>query len=145
MNVQTISIGRFAAIVSGALLMAACATTPVPTSEASFVPSDRILEPKLLQPSSGTGLVTVKRDSGFAGSACSARIFVNGNPVADIRPIEKVVLHLAEGEHILSAQPNGLCGGGMSEVKATVKAGSNSSFRVSYGSAGEFLISPTAF
>jgi hypothetical protein len=106
---------------------------------------ERILNRHFLQPAQGTGEVTIKRDSGFSGSACSSRIFVDGRPIADIRGSEKVVLYLPEGEHILSAWPNGICGGGMTEVKAVIKAGTQSSFRIGYGSNGDFSINPTAF
>lgn len=94
---------------------------------------------------SGAGKVVVKRDSGFGGSACATRIFVNGQAIADIDTAEKVVLYLPAGEQILSAWTKGLCGGGMSEVKALVKAGASSSFRVGYGSNGDFSTFPTAF
>jgi hypothetical protein len=70
---------------------------------------------------------------------------VNGTPVADLDTEEKVVLHLPIGEHILSAWPNGICGGGMSEVSTTVRAGKQLNFRIGYGSNGDFSIQPTAF
>jgi hypothetical protein len=89
--------------------------------------------------------VIVKRDRGLSGSACSTRIYVNGKPVADIDPAEKVVLYLPEGEHILSAEPNGMCGGNMTEVKAVVKAGSQSNYRYGTSGNGSPSIYPTAF
>lgn len=86
----------------------------------------------------------VKRDSGFGGSACASRIFLDARPIADIRVSEKVVLHIPEGMHILSAWPN-FCGGGMAEVKTELKKGTQSSFRVDYGSNEDYGIYPTAF
>lgn len=109
------------------------------------VPSERVIDSKYLDPKSDTGKVTVKRDSGIGGSACSSRIFVNAKPVADIRTSEKVVLYLPSADYIFSAWPNGMCGGGMSEVRASVKTGEELNFRVGYGSNGDFSINATAF
>ncbi|KAF3981999.1 MAG: hypothetical protein HFP78_03830 [Methylococcales symbiont of Hymedesmia sp. n. MRB-2018] len=127
------------------IALSGCATRPISNTIAIPAPMERILDTHYLKPGPGTGEVTVKRDSGFGGSACSSRIFVDGHPVADIRVSEKVVLYLPEGEHILSAWPNGICGGGMTEIKAVIKAGTPSSYRVGYGSNGDFAINPTAF
>jgi len=127
------------------MVLSGCATRPISNTKAIPTPMERILDTHYLQPGQGTGEVTVKRDSGFGGSACSSRIFVDGRPVADIRVSEKIVLYLPEGEHILSAWPNGICGGGMTEIKAVIKAGAQSSYRVGYGSNGHFSINPTAF
>jgi type IV pilus biogenesis protein CpaD/CtpE len=125
--------------------LAGCATRPISNSEAVPAPVERILAPSLLQPSAESGKVTVKRDSGFGGSACTSRVFVDAKPVADLRASEKVVVYLPAGEHIFSAWPNGICGGGMSEVRATVKVGAEISFRIGYGSNGDFTINATAF
>jgi len=127
------------------IVLSSCATRPISNTAAIPVPMDRILNTNYLQPAPGTGKVIVKRDKGFMGSLCSTRIFVDGRPVADIRPSEKIVLYLPEGEHILSAWPNGICGGGMAEVKAVIKAGTQLSYRIGYGSNGDFSIFPTAF
>lgn len=134
-------------ILVSVLVVAAsgCATRPVSNAEAIAVPMERILDMGYLRPAVSTGEVTVKRDSGLGGSACSSRIFVNAKPVADIRTSEKVTLYLPEAEYILSAWPNGICGGGMSEVRAAVKSGGHLSFRVGYGSNGDFSINATAF
>jgi hypothetical protein len=132
-------------LIAVALAVAGCATRPVSNSEASHVPSSRIIDSKLLQPSPDSGVVTVKRDSGFGGSACSSRVFVNAKPVADLQTSEKVVVYLPAGEYVFSAWPNGICGGGMSEVRALVKSGSELSFRIGYGSNGDFTINATAF
>lgn len=131
------------------LLMASaltgCATKPVSTAETVHVPRDRILAPELLQQADGRGAVTVKRDSGLGGSGCSARLFVDAKPAADLRPSERVVLYLPAGDHILSAQPNGLCGGGMVETRVRVAGHETATFRMGYGTAGDFTFTPTAF
>ena len=101
--------------------------------------------PELLQQGEGRGAVVVKRDSGFGGSACSARLFVDAKPAADLRASERVVLHLSAGDHILSAQPNGMCGGGMVETRVRVSPHETATFRMGYGTAGDFTLTPTAF
>jgi len=127
------------------ILFCSCATCPVSNFEAIMAPPDRILNTQYLAPSPNTGTVVIKRDKGFGGSACSTRLFLNGKPIADIQTSEKVVLYLPENEYVLSAWPNGICGGGMSEVTANVKTGEKLSFRVGYGSNGDFFINRTAF
>lgn len=128
-----------------ALALSACATRPVSNFEAAKIPQSRILSARYLSPVPNSGTVTVKRDSGIGGSACSVRLFVNGQPTADVRSAEKIVLYLPENEYVLSAWPNGICGGGMSETTAQVKAGEKTNFRIGYGSNGDFFINRTAF
>lgn len=129
------------------LAVVGCSTTPISTDEAVHVPSDRVTEAgkKLLAPTPTSGRVVVKRDSGMLGSACSTRIYVDGEPVADIDTAEKIVLHLAEGEHIISAQPNDICSGAMTEVRAPVRKGASSAFRFGSSGNGSSMITPTAF
>jgi hypothetical protein len=131
----------FAALAS----LAGCATTPVPTAVAIAVPQERVIDQSFLAAGEGKSQVIVKRDRGLGGSGCSSRVFVNAKPVADLKPSEKVVLQLEPGEYVFSAWPNGICGGGMSEVHATVKKGAVLSFRIGYGSNGDFTINATAF
>jgi len=127
------------------ILLCSCATRPISNLEAVMAPKDRVLNTQHLSPSPNTGTVVIKRDKGFGGSACSTRIFVNGEPIADIQTSEKIVLYLPKNEYVLSAWPNGICGGGMSEVTANVKIGEQLTFRVGYGSNGDFFINRTAF
>lgn len=122
-----------------------CATQPVPTSEAQFVPEDRILDPVYLKKLPDSGEVIVKRDSGIGGSACDTRIFVDGKPMADLATSEKVSFHLKESDYIISAWPKNPCGGGMVETRVTVKRNQTLTFRVGYGSNGDFGMYPTAF
>jgi len=117
MKYTTASVAVLASVVAG------CATRPVSDSDTTPVRPDRVIDSRFLHPSPGSGTVTIKRDRGFGGSACSSRVFVDANPTADLRPSEKVVVYLPPGDHILSAWPNGMCGGGMSEVRASVTTG----------------------
>lgn len=126
-------------------MVSGCATAPISDAEATPVPVERVLDESVMVRSPGTGQITVKRDSGLGGSACSSRVFVNAKPIADLRTSEKVVFHLPPGEYIFSAFPNGVCGGSMSEVRGTVRDGSAIAFRIGYGTSGDFTINATAF
>lgn len=127
------------------LVLTGCATQPIPTSQALVVPQERLLDSRYSQPGEGKGAVVVKRDSGFMGSACFARIFIDAMPMADLDKAEKVIFYLAQGDFVVSSQPKGVCGGGMSEVRASVKPGAELTFRVGYGTNCDFSINPTAF
>lgn len=122
-----------------------CATQPVPTSQATDVPNERIQDRRYLQPAAGSGLVTIKRDTGFGGSACNTSVYANGTLTALLAPSEKISLHLPEGSHVISAWPNNPCGGGMVEVEALVRVNKPLTFRIGYGSNGDFGLYPTAF
>jgi hypothetical protein len=60
-----------------ALSLTACATQPISIYHASAVPSSRILAPQLLSQAQYTGSLIIKRDTGFMGSACTIRVFVD--------------------------------------------------------------------
>jgi hypothetical protein len=122
-----------------------CATRPISNSEAKPVPLNRVLNTSYSTSSVNTTKVTVKRDSGISGSGCSTKIFLNAAPIAELDCGEKIELHLLAGEYILSAWPNGVCGGGMSESKLTLVQDKEQSYRVGYGSNGDFYLNPTAF
>lgn len=134
-------------LLATALLMSllGCATTPVPTRSARDVPRTRVLNAAFLERKEGLGQVVVKRDEGLSASACNSRVFVNGTPVAEIAPGEKVIFYLPEGEQMLAAMATGICIGGLVEAKASVSRSRPAVFRISYGSSGEFSIQPTAF
>lgn len=136
---------RLAILLVLSVALSGCATRPVPNESAVPVPIERVLDATFLTPVADVGVVTVKRDRGIGGSACSSRVYVNAKPVADIDPSEKVVLYLAAGDYIIGAWPNGLCGGGLSEVRANVKPDVPLTFRIGYGSNGDFSIQPTSF
>lgn len=132
-------------LIGASLLLVACATSPISTSQAKPVPADRLILSTFSQPGPSTGEVIVKRDSGIGGSACSSKVFLDAKPVADLLTGEKVTLYLPEGEYLLGAFPNGICGGGLSETRASVKPNQTLLFRIGYGSNGDFYIQPTAF
>jgi hypothetical protein len=69
---------------------------------------------------------------------------VDGKPVADLETGEKVSLYLNAGEHIIGADPNGKCHGGLSQTSITTKRDQPTTLRIRYGSNGEFTIQPAA-
>lgn len=128
-----------------AIAIVGCATTPVPDSATSSVPTDRLYAPAMARPVTGGGSINVRRDSGLMGSACSTRVWINGQPAADLRTSERITIHVEAGDHIVSAQPNALCAGGLVEAQAVVRPGRTARFRVGYGTNGDFILAPTAF
>ena len=136
---------RFIA-VSLVLLLSACATQPITIQQAAAVPSSRILAPQWLSQGAYTGSLVIKRDSGFMGSACTIRVFVDAVPVADIAPSEKVELFVALGEHVVGATANGvLCGGGASEAAVVIRPESQKILRIASGQSGDIYLQPSAF
>jgi len=128
------------------LSFTACATQPVSIYQASAVPSSRILAPQLLSQAQYTGSLIIKRDTGFMGSACTIRVFVNAVPVADLAPSEKVEIFVPLGEHIVSAAPTGtLCGGGTSEAAVVIRPESQKILRIASGQSGDIHVQPSAF
>jgi hypothetical protein len=123
----------------------ACATTPVTINQAAAVPASRILAPQLLAQGSNTGSLVVKRDSGFMGSACTVRVFVDAVPVADLAPSEKVELFVSLGEHSVVVTSNGICGGGTSETAVVIMPERQRILRVASGQSGDILLQPSMF
>lgn len=128
-----------------ALLLAACATTPTTIQQASSVPSSRILSAKWLSQAPYTGSLVIKRDSGFMGSACTIRVFIDTVPVADLAPAEKVEIFVPMGEHIVGVTPNGLCGGGVAEAAVVIVLERQKILRIASGQSGDIYLQPSAF
>jgi len=121
------------ALVSLAVL-GGCATTPVATSDASPVTPNRVFAGEQLTGRPGKATLIIKRDSGFQGSACYLRIFVDSAPVADLDRGEKVVLHLEPGDHLLTVSPNSIvCGRRVATTNAVLIGGQTATFRIGYG------------
>ena len=129
-----------------ALSLTACATQPVSIYQASAVPSSRILAPQLLSQAQYTGSLIIKRDTGYMGSACTIRVFVDTVPVADLAPAEKVEIFVPLGEHVVGATPTGaLCGGGTSEAAVVIRPESQKILRIASGQSGDIHLQPSAF
>jgi hypothetical protein len=128
-----------------ALSVMGCATQPVTIYQAYTVPSSRILAPQWVSQAPYTGSLIIKRDSGFMGSACTIRVFVDAVPVADLAPSEKVELFVSLGEHVVGATSNGICGGGASEAAVVISPERQKILRIASGQSGDIYLQPSAF
>jgi type IV pilus biogenesis protein CpaD/CtpE len=136
---------RFFAVFLTLSLMA-CATQPISIYQASVVPSSRMLAPQLLSQAQYTGILIIKRDSGFMGSACTIRVFVDTVPVADLAPAEKIEIFVPLGEHVVGATPTDtFCGGGTSEAAVIIRPESQKILRIASGQSGDIHLQPSAF
>ena len=127
------------------LSLTACATSPVTVNQASAVPDSRVLARQWLTQTPNSGSLVVKRDSGFMGSACTIRVFVDAVPVADLGPSEKVELFVALGEHSVVVTSNGICGGGTSEAAVIIMPERQRILRIASGQSGDIYLQPSAF
>lgn len=97
----------FIAVVA-VVLLAGCATSPVPVNNADPVPSSRLYafngksEAQLL----------VTRDSGLYGSGCNYRLYIDGTLAAEFASGEVAWFGVKAGKHILGVKPSAACGGG---------------------------------
>ncbi len=127
------------------LSFTACATTPLTIKQASAVPSSRVLAPQWIAQRSNTGSLVVKRDSGFMGSACTIRVFVDAVPVADLAPSERVELYVDLGEHSVVVSSNSICGGGTAEAAVVIMPERQRILRIASGQSGDIYLQPSAF
>lgn len=124
------------------VILSACATTAVPTSEA--ISTRDVLDAELTTQRDGTGRVLIKRDVGSVGSACAIRVSVNGKPLANLRTGQIVTAYIEPGEYILRASSTGICGGGDSEALLRLGIGETRTYRISIDQGASIRIGPTA-
>ena len=137
---------RFAWIVAVATLAAACATKPVPSSNAKPVPAERVLAPDFLRPQAGRALLVVTRDKGLKAGVCTVGLFVDGTLVADLRTSEQVRLFVDEGEHLVGVNSRtGACFVGAAQVAITVTRAKPVLLRIGAGGGEGIVIEPSAF
>lgn len=129
-------------------LISGCSTQPVRTSDADFVPADRMLTSSYSTGSSDTQLIVIKRDSGNKGLLCTSRLSVDGQPVADLKTSEKVNVYLKPGEHMLSIDLLGLsilCGKMNAETDINVVNGIEQEYRIGVTVNAELFIQKTGY
>lgn len=122
-----------------------CATSPVSNNNAKMVSKSQIISNGFSQYENNLSIVTIKRDKGFLGSACSSRVYLNAEPIVDINSGEYYEVYLPSGSYILSTVPNGICSGGMFEVQFNIDKPTNLNYRIGLGTNGDYFIVPTAF
>ncbi|MDP2882483.1 MAG: hypothetical protein Q8N89_12965 [Azonexus sp.] len=99
----------------GVLVLAGCATTPLPASQAKPAPKERIFA---FQDKTATNSATavVTRDDGFLGSGCYYGFWINGVLAARLDVAETSSFFVEPGEHVLRVgidpQGKGLCSAG---------------------------------
>lgn len=119
--------------------LAGCATSPVSTVGADFVPESRIYDTQYFTKKENTFSLTIKRDVGIWCMGVSSPIFINSLHIADIKAGEKLVLYLPKDEYILGA--NG-CAAGLHESNVIMDR--DRIFRIGFGSGMDFILAPTA-
>ena len=123
-------------------ILSGCATNNVSNSEA-IITKD-IINTNLTKQDSDKTMVTIKRDSGFNGSACSFKVLIDRTHVANLRGSEKVVIFLNEGSYIITSTANGLCGGGTASHEIEVRK-IPKTYRISSGQDGTIVVQPSSF
>lgn len=128
-------------------VLAGCATSPVPLSEAEQAPNSRVTGYQARVSEGGQIIVT--RDSGFPGGGCYATVFINGEPVARLNPKEKAYFNVPAGEWMVGAALEGkaLCGLNAErlEAEALIKPGQTKRYRIYTSADGDVSVKPTTF
>jgi hypothetical protein len=136
----------FVLLATAMVFLAGCATSPVKISAALPVPSGRLL-PAYTDLASGSteskAPIIVIRDSGFAGSAATVRLYVDGSEIAELLPSEKVEFFLPVGEHIIGTLPKPALGMSMREEPLFVREVKPYHLRVSVVGGDGFAVRPS--
>ncbi len=124
------------------MAVAACAVPIKPESGGS--PARLILDPLVTRRTSNAGILTVRREAATLGEECRHRIFLDGNPVADLRPNEVINIYAPPGRHVLRAEQTGSSCHGGNEIAATSEPGKGRLFTTAAPSpSGSPLLSTT--
>lgn len=134
-------------LLSFALILAGCGTSPTDMSNAKLVQSNQILNNNILKKSDDKDVeVVVSRDSGgFVGQGNYYRVYVDGKPVADLDRGEYFIAYLSQGRHILGVESVGLFRDVMKEIEVNTFNEQKLKFRVGADHSGDYFIYPTAF
>ncbi|MBF6029686.1 hypothetical protein ICY20_18205 [Pseudomonas sp. P115] len=124
--------------LASVLLLAGCASSPIPSSQADPVPSTRLFAYQASV--QGESFLVVTRDKGFAGSGCNGTVSIDGVRAAEVGTGETAKFRVTPGEHIVSVST---CGSGLKERETTIKPGATKKFRISIDSAMSLDLSPT--
>ncbi|HKY00177.1 MAG TPA: hypothetical protein VJL86_10700 [Steroidobacteraceae bacterium] len=131
-------------LIATAMLAAGCTTTPVPSSSAKPIPIDRVYSVQSTTPEEGRALLVVTRDKGWKAQACIARLYVDGELVADLKASEQIRLYVAEGPHLVGVSGE-RCLGGADQASVEVTRAKPVLLRVSMGGGVGMKIEPSAF
>jgi hypothetical protein len=135
---------RHSWFIAVATLTVGCTTTPVPSSSAKPIPMERVYSLQSTQPEQGHALLVVTRDKGWKAQACVARLYVDGELVADLKASEQIRLYVAEGPHLVGVSGE-RCLGGADQASVDVTRAKPILLRISMGSGAGMKIEPSAF
>ena len=129
------------------LLLNGCASTPVPISEATQAPTDRVIAFQSPEPTKNATL-TVIRDGGLApGGGCFMALWINQTLAARLDTSEVAKFYLEPGEILLRVgrdpQGKGLCALGQDQWvqrETVLRPGEQKAFRMTSGDNGQFDI-----
>ncbi len=112
------------------IVIASCATRPPAEAELRTVREEKIYK-KL----SGESKLTVTRDSGFIGSACSIGLLINDEIVVGLDPAERFQTSLPPGEYKIGVSSDknssAICSGWISKNREfVIKAQSEKKLRI---------------
>jgi hypothetical protein len=116
------------------LALAGCVEVPVTDATAEVVQADVA--------TSGDAVIVITRGTiGFIGSVHNARVYIDDQPVASLRPSQQIRVPVSAGEHVVgvttwpSSSPT-------SALATTIKSGDTKHFRVMWGPIGGPVILP---
>jgi hypothetical protein len=135
---------RLYGLAGVAILVAACTSSPVPSSYATPIPESRIRAPEYTRAQEGFALVVVTRDKGLTALACTAHLHVDGTLVADLRPREQIRLFLEEGQHLMGVSAAG-CIGGADQISIDVSRAKPVLLRIAVVNGYDLRIELSAF
>lgn len=126
------------------MLVAASGCATHPTKHPETLSGVRLSIGKWTSPSEGSGTLVIRRDAGAMNGLCQMRIALDSDMVADLLPKEEIRLYPPPGEYIVRASLYGMCGGGIVDEKAIVKADREEVLRVAAGQWGDLRIQHTS-
>ena len=136
---------KYLILLVASLFICGCATSPVSSSSASVVPSDRLLSgyAPLSSPAPGKVKITIVRDSGMLGAAVPAKLSIEGADVAKFRRSERLDLYLDPASYIFGLEPSPRLAGALVEATFENKPGKDYYFRISDSGDGHFVLQPS--
>jgi hypothetical protein len=124
------------------LALTSCAVPSPPEPGGS--PARLILDPSLTRRNPAAGVLMVRRDAATLGDECRHRIFLDGSPVADLRPNEVITIYAVPGQHVLRAEQTGSSCHGGNEVAAISERGKGHLFMTADPSSTGTLLTSTS-
>lgn len=132
---------RWIAFGLGVLVLAGCASSPIPLEKAQNAPVDEVFAFQA-KSNDASGKITVLRDSGMVGSACDIGVYVDGTKAANLGTGQKASFWVRPGVRNVSIGPSnsGICSGiALRTLSTDVAPGEEKAFRISGDMQGIYL------